>query len=70
MTYTTVQGDMWDGIAYKIFGNSNATDLLMAFNQQYLHIYIFPSGVHLEIPEIKTESDQPAGMVPWKVVSE
>ena len=34
MTYTTVQGDMWDSIAYKIFGNAAATDQLMALNQQ------------------------------------
>ena len=39
MTYTTVQGDMWDSIAYKIFGNAAATDQLMALNQQYQGSY-------------------------------
>ena len=67
MTYTTVQGDMWDSI-YKIFGNVAATDQLMALNQQYLHTYIFPAGVVLTLPEAKTESEQPTGMVPWKKV--
>ena len=68
MTYTTVQGDMWDSIAYKIFGNVAATDQLMALNQQYLHTYIFPAGVVLTLPEAKSESEQPTGMVPWKKV--
>lgn len=68
MTYTTVQGDMWDSIAYNIFGNHASTDRLMALNQKYLNIYIFPAGVVLELPEAKTESEQPVGMVPWKKV--
>ena len=40
MTYTTVQGDMWDSIAYKIFGNVAATDQMMALNQpvSYTHL--------------------------------
>ena len=50
MTYTTVQGDMWDSIAYKIFGNVAATDQLMALNQQYLHTYIFSAGIVLTLP--------------------
>ena len=69
MTYTTVQGDMWDSIAYKIFGNATSTDQLMALNQQYLHIYVFPAGDVLTLPEAKTESEQPTGMVPWKKVN-
>lgn len=68
MTYTTVQGDMWDSIAYKIFGNVASTDQLMALNQQYLHTYIFSAGIVLTLPEAKTESEQPTGMVPWKKV--
>lgn len=56
MTYTTVQGDMWDSIAYKIFGNVAATDQLMALNQQYLHTYIFPAGVVLTLPKPKRKA--------------
>ena len=26
MTYIKAQGDMWDGIAYKVFGNSNVIE--------------------------------------------
>lgn len=55
-------------IAYKIFGNVAATDQLMALNQQYLHTYIFSAGIVLTLPEAKTESEQPTGMVPWKKV--
>lgn len=40
----------------------------MALNQQYLHTYIFSAGIVLTLPEAKTESEQPTGMVPWKKV--
>ena len=34
-TYTTVQGDMWDSIAYKQLGDTAHTDKLMNANLRY-----------------------------------
>ena len=64
-TYTTVQGDMWDSIAYKALGSVTLTDKLMMANRQYLHLYTFPAGGVLDVPEIKPESVS-EGLPPWK----
>lgn len=65
-TYTTVQGDMWDSIAYRTMGSVNLTDRLMMANRKYLGIYIFPAGIVLEIPETGSESTA-EGLPPWKL---
>ena len=64
-TDTTVQGDMWDSIAYKALGSVNLTDRLMMANRRYLHLYTFPAGIVLDVPEIKPESVS-EGLPPWK----
>ena len=46
-TYTTVQGDMWDSIAYAQLGSTDHTDKLMNANLQYRKYYIFPAGIVL-----------------------
>jgi phage tail protein X len=68
MTYTTVQGDTFDMIAYKTLGDCNLTDKLIDANIEYKDYLIFPSGVVLNIPDLETKvalSDLP----PWKRVS-
>ena len=67
-TYTTIQGDMWDGIAYKQLGDVKYTDLLMNANTQYRKVYIFSAGVELVIPDIETTVSADT-LPPWKQVS-
>ena len=50
--YTTMQGDMWDGIAYKALGSTDMTDRLMRANPQHIHRFTFPAGVELVLPEV------------------
>jgi len=65
-TYTTIQGDMWDSIAYPQLGDVAHTDKLMNANLQYREYYIFPAGITLVLPEV-TES--PSSLLPpWKQV--
>jgi phage tail protein X len=66
-TYTTVQGDMWDMIAYKQLGSTSYTDRLMTLNSKYIDTYIFPAGVVLTLPDI--QADEPTSLPPWKKVS-
>lgn len=40
-TYTTIQGDMWDGIAKKIYGTENGINVLLEANLKYRDIIIF-----------------------------
>lgn len=62
--YTTIAGDMWDGIAYKTLGDESYMDRLIQLNPQYRRIFIFSAGITLQIPEAETRisSDLP----PWK----
>lgn len=62
--YTTIAGDMWDGIAYKTLGDEVYTDRLMKLNPQYRRTFVFPAGITLTVPEPETRvsSDLP----PWK----
>lgn len=52
-TYTTIQGDMWDGIAYTQMGSTAYTGRLMQLNPEYREYYIFPAGCVLTLPEEK-----------------
>lgn len=52
-TYTTIQGDMWDGIAHNQLGDVKYMDALMRANMQYRNIYIFSAGVQLIIPDVE-----------------
>ncbi len=65
--YTTVQGDMWDLIAYAQLGSTDYTDKLMLLNTRYVNYHIFPAGIVLNLPEIgEAEADS---LPPWKRVA-
>lgn len=63
-TYTTISGDTWDIVAYKVYGNEMYMDILIKANLEYKDIYIFPAGVVLVIPEIDLEVSE--SLPPWK----
>lgn len=65
-TYTTVQGDLWDSIAYRQLGSTSHTDKLMIANLQYLDVYVFPAGVVLNLPEITENGVESTNLPPWK----
>ena len=62
--YTTVQGDMWDQIAYSQLGDVAHTGNLLNRNRGYLGYYIFPAGVVLSLPDI--DPGVPDTLPPWK----
>lgn len=63
MTYTTISGDTWDGIAFKLSGaESNMTALIQA-NLEYSEYVIFPAGITLYVPAFElSEYDT---LPPW-----
>lgn len=63
-TYTTISGDTWDIVAYKVYGNEMYMDMLIKANLEHKDTYIFPAGVVLDIPEIDLEVS--ASLPPWK----
>lgn len=62
--YTTISGDMWDGIAYKQMGNEKYMDILIKNNLKYRHVVVFSAGVVLNIPEVQEEVSMQ--LPPWK----
>lgn len=68
-TYTTVQGDMWDSIAYSQLGSVAHTDKLMNLNPEYREYYILPAGITLLLPDVEEEATDTTTMPPWKQVS-
>ncbi len=66
-TYITVQGDMWDSIAYSQLGDVAYTDKLMNLNTAYRDYYIFPAGITLTLPDVVEDTSDV--LPPWKRVS-
>lgn len=64
-TYTTQQGDAWDAIAYKVYGDEKYTGWLMQHNFPLLDTFVFDAGVVLLTPELPQEDDA-AGKPIWR----
>lgn len=63
-TYTTVQGDMWDGIAHKCYGDEGGVNALIEANQQYNSVVVFPAGITLQVPEYVAPTTNK--LPPWR----
>ncbi|WP_339271424.1 tail protein X [Paenibacillus sp. FSL K6-1330] len=64
--YRTKQGDTWDMIAYKVYGNEKLFPLLMTANHQHIAVVVFDAGTLLQIPDPPVET--PDDLPPWKRV--
>lgn len=62
--YRTIQGDMWDGIAVKVYGDESYMKELLKANQEYSDYYILPANLTIVLPTIDTQ--QPSILPPWK----
>lgn len=50
-TYTTRQGDAWDAIAHRVYGDVSLTGWLMQNNYKHLETFVFGPGVVLNTPD-------------------
>ena len=69
MKYTTIQGDTWDMISYKVYGSEKYVGILMQANIELLDIFVFNSGVTIVAPEISTDEDE-LDLPPWRSVED
>ena len=53
--YRTIQGDTWDLIAKKQYGDEKKLDILMMNNFSLLGYVVFPAGVLVDLPELPDE---------------
>ena len=59
-TYTTIQGDAWDLIAYKVYGNEKYMRYLYEANWDQADRLVFPQGITLKVPDLPDEPDEDA----------
>ena len=64
-TYTTIQGDTWDYISYKVYGSELYAYYLMQNNLDYLDILVFSAGTVLSTPELPAALDD--DLPPWRM---
>lgn len=64
LEYTTIQGDTWDGISYKLYGDSSRMSELMERNTAHIRTTIFSAGVVLQVPEAEPQISN--NLPPWK----
>lgn len=64
-TYTTTQGDAWDSIAYKLWGEERLAHKLMQANPEHMDVLLFPAGVELCVPEV-AKPHTTMELPPWR----
>jgi len=53
-SYTTIQGETWDLISYKLWGSEYLLPLLLEANPKHRHILFFSGDVVLHVPTVDT----------------
>lgn len=64
MTYTTIQGDTWDVISYKVYGTEAHMSNLIYANQQHANTAVFGADIVLAVPSVPIETA--ADLPPWR----
>jgi phage tail protein X len=66
--YTTVSGDMWDSIAYKVYGPGSETlmNVLLDWNPALQRIVVFDAGAQILVPQAVGSTSLPSP--PWKTI--
>lgn len=59
-TYTTIQGDTWDLISYKLFGSEKYMKNLIEANWPLLEVLVFSSGTVITVPDLLEDNDEDA----------
>lgn len=67
-TYTTIQGETWDEIAYKVYGAEKYASHLMEKNYEFLDILVFSAGTVLNTPELPKEGG--TALPSWRTETE
>jgi phage tail protein X len=65
MKYITKDGDRWDHIAWRVYGDPYLYEPIMLENPEYMQYFNFPAGIELEIPAIYVEETAEVSP-PWQ----
>ena len=68
--WTTKEGDMWDLIAWKVYGDESRVNLLMGAQENaiFLTTTIFLDGVKIWCPYFDAEDPDTEELPPWRDV--
>lgn len=64
--YTTLDGDRWDLIAWRVYGDVRLLDRLVEANPSVAIQPVLPAGLLLRIPDVREKISLPGGLPPWK----
>ena len=62
--YVTKQGDMWDCLAKRLYGDEHMLNLLLNANPEYCDTVVFGAGIVLDVPN--HVSNRPNILPPWR----
>lgn len=64
--YTTVQGDRWDTVAFKAYGDATQYSAIVEANPTVPKGPVLPAGTILNIPVIDSPTVDTSILPPWK----
>jgi len=64
--YTTVQGDRWDTVAFKAYGDATLYSEIVEANPTVPKDAVIPSGIVLNIPIRENSVSKKSVLPPWK----
>ena len=67
--YRTIQGDTWEGIAFRLWGAEHMAPYLLAANPAHLDVLSFPAGIVLTVPSVTVRKKSAGSLPPWVEVS-
>jgi len=68
-TYLVAQGDVWDYLSFKLYGDEGFTHILLEANPELRHIVKFEKSTIINVPDRPQERAQSsASLPPWKQV--
>jgi len=66
LTHTTIEGDTWDAIAYRYYGNAWRYPPIIAANPQVPITPVLPAGLTLTIPVLqRRDTADTQALPPW-----
>lgn len=69
-TYRTIQGDSFDAVAYRLWGDERLAARLIAANADYADVLLFEAGVTLSIPSVERLPRRVTALPGWAVAEE
>jgi phage tail protein X len=64
--YITKEGDRWDTIADKAYGDVSKMDKIIDANPELALVDVFREGITLTLPIIPETETQTSNLPPWK----